>query len=428
MQVSTPTASTPARLPSPMADPRGIADVALAAALRSRADAVYLEPMALDSDMYALTLERHHEVLATVPIHAFVATAVIARLAFIADLDLTAGHPSSGVVPVRSGDRQADVVITVRPGPDLRAELMVARSHATVGFALLSITEIAKGDMIDQYRVLDHIGAGGMGTVYSVEHATIGRKFALKVLTVSGSGADQTASRRFLSEARAAARVQHPNIVNVVDFGSLPDGRPYLVMELLEGESLAKWMDRGALQPTEALAVARKLATGLAAAHARGVIHADVTPSNVLVIDADETEVKLVDFGLSRVQGEPIEREVNVVLGTPAYVSPEQLRGFDADERSDQYGFGAVLFEMLAGHPPFMNHDLHVLCMMHLQAPIPKVQSPHGPLPPRLVELVTTCLQKTPEARFPGMLAVLAALDEVETVANRSGWRRFLSR
>src|SRR5690606_3682569 len=138
-----------------------------------------------------------------------------------------------------------------------------------------------------------------MGTVYQVEHIALGRTYALKVLRSKVLGGDATSAQRFLREARTAARIRHPNIVDVFDFGYMPDGRPYFVMEMLEGESLATRVDRGALDPAEVVTIARQLATALAAAHDRGVIHADVTPSNVLVLGTDDLHVKLVDFGLA---------------------------------------------------------------------------------------------------------------------------------
>jgi serine/threonine-protein kinase len=217
----------------------------------------------------------------------------------------------------------------------------------------------------------------------------------------------------------------------VFDFGHLPDGRPYFVMELLEGESLADRVARGPLPPQEVVQIARQLGEALAAAHDRGVIHADVTPSNALVVKTDDPNVihvKLVDFGLAELAGEGMRDEnPEFVLGTPAYISPEQLRGLAATDRSDQYGLGAVLYELICGHPPYEHEDLRKLCMMHIQAPIPLVESPHGPMPPKLADLVTTCLQKTPQARFPGIRALLAALDEIERVTDRRGWRRWLS-
>jgi serine/threonine protein kinase len=409
-----------------LADPRRIADVALAAAVRSHADAVYIEPAA-GEDRYTITVERGANVLAAVPLDAQLGAAVIARLAFIADLDLAAAHASSGVVRVRSGTRDAEVVITVRPGHELRAELVVTRPR---GQQALQAVGPSPGDVIGNYRVIEFLGEGGMGTVFVAEHVALGRRYALKALRKRVIERDETAAQRFLREARTAARVHHPNIVDVFDFGHLPDGRPYFVMELLEGESLADRVERGPLPPGEVVAIARQLGDALAAAHDRGVIHADVTPSNVLVVQAgdEKLHVKLVDFGLAELAGEGLRDEnPEFVLGTPAYISPEQLRGLAPTDRSDQYGLGAVLFELLTGHPPYQHEDLRKLCMMHIQAPIPTVESPHGPLPPKLADLVTTCLQKTPQARFPGIRALLAALDEIERVTDRRGWRRWLS-
>ena len=408
-------------------DPRRVADVALAAAVRAQADAVYIEPSPTDPEQYALTLERGSSVLATVAMDAQLGSAVIARLAFIADLDLAAAHVSSGIVPVRSGNREAEVVITIRPGTELRADLMVTRQRGKV----VSTTSVgpSAGDTVGHYRVLEFLGEGGMGTVFSVEHIALGRKYALKVLRARVVERDATAAQQFLREARTAARVRHPNIVDVFDFGHLPDGRPYFVMELLEGESLGDRVERvGPLPPADVVTIARQLGEALAAAHDRGVIHADVTPSNALIVDGEHIHVKLVDFGLAMLAGEGLRDEnPEFVLGTPAYISPEQLRGLAPTDRSDQYGLGAVLYELLAGHPPYENEDLRKLCMMHIQAPIPAVTSPHGPLPPKLADIITTCLQKTPQQRFPGIRALLAALDEIERVTDRRGWRRWLS-
>jgi len=266
------------------------------------------------------------------------------------------------------------------------------------------------------------------------EHIALARRYALKVLRTKVIERDAAAAQKFLREARTAARVRHPNIVDVVDFGHLVDGRPYFVMELLEGQSLADLVASGPLPPNEVVIIARQLANALAAAHDRGVVHADVTPSNVLVVSGSdptqpgELHVKLVDFGLAELAGEGLRDEnPEFVLGTPAYISPEQLRGLAPTDRSDQYGLGAVLFELLTGRPPYHHDDLRTLCMMHLTAPIPTVDSPHGPLPAKLADIVTTCLQKTPQARFPGMRALLVALDEVERVTDRRGWRRWLS-
>jgi len=420
---------------SRFADPRRVADLTLAAAIRAHADAVYIEPAAMADDTYVITLERASQVLSTVSVDAPLGAAVIARLAFLADVDLSASHASSAVLPVRSGTREAEVVITVRPGSSLRADLMVMTRGRGRSPTALEPVGPSRGDMIGQYRVLEFLGEGGMGTVFEVEHVALARRYALKVLRTKVIERDAGAAQKFLREARTAARVRHPNIVDVVDFGYLLDGRPYFVMELLEGQSLADLVAGGALPPGDVVMIARQLGNALAAAHDRGVVHADVTPSNVLIVDAGndpahpgDLHVKLVDFGLAELAGEGLRDEnPEFVLGTPAYISPEQLRGLAPTDRSDQYGLGAVLFELLTGQPPFHHDDLRTLCMMHLTAPIPAIESPHGPLPPKLADIVTTCLQKTPQARFPGMRALLVALDEIERVTDRRGWRRWLS-
>ena len=410
-------------------DPRRLADVILAAAVRASADAVYLEPIAKIEDAYVLTFERGQDVLTSTTLESTVGAATIARLAFIANLDLAASHASSAVVSIKSGDREADVVITIRPGDGLRADLMVMQKNRPAKTPSSTSTSVGLiGDVFGNYRILEPLGEGGMGTVFKVEHVVLGRNYALKVLRSKVIDRDPTAAQRFLREARAASRVRHPNIVDVFDFGHLPDGRPFFVMEMLEGESLTDRVARGALEPPEVVALARQMAMALAAVHDHGVIHADVTPSNALVVMGDPITVKLVDFGLAAIAGESFDSEdQDFVLGTPAYISPEQLRGLAATDRSDQYGLGAVLFELLTGHPPYQHDDLRELCMMHINAPIPEVTSPHGPLPPKLADVITTCLQKSPQQRFPGMRAMIAALDEVERVTDRRGWRRWLA-
>jgi serine/threonine protein kinase len=408
-----------------------LAEVTLAAAVRAGADAVYIEPSPSTEELYLIVLERAQEVLASFSVEALSGAAAIARLAYIAGLDLASSSTSSAVVPVRSGNRAADFVITIRPGQGLRADLMVVpkQRHAATKTAPVTSQRIGEaGDVIGNYRILEPLGEGGMGTVFKVEHVVLGRQYALKVLRSKVIERDATAAQRFLREARAAARVRHPNIVDVFDFGHLPDGRPYFVMELCEGESLTDLIARGPLQAGDVVAIARQIATALAAVHDRGVIHADVTPSNALVTSQEPVHVKLVDFGLASLAGESFhEEDSDFVLGTPAYISPEQLRGLPATDRSDQYGLGCVLFELLSGRPPYQHDDLRELCMMHVQAPIPVVESPHGPLPPKLADAITTMLQKSPQQRFPGMRAFLAALDEIEKVTDRRGWRKWLS-
>jgi serine/threonine protein kinase len=413
-------------------DPFRLADLTLAVAVRARCDAVFIEPMkAGDAESYMVAFERGRETVASVAVDALSGAATIARLAYIAELDLAANHATSAVVPVRSGDRSAEVVITVRPGDGLRADLMIVQKEkpfraSSASFAMTATGEV--GDVLGNYEIVAKLGEGGMGTVFRVKHVVLGRSYALKVLRAKVFEKDRAAAQQFMREARAAARVRHPNIVDVFDFGHLPDGRPYFVMELLEGENLARRLINGPQPVHDVVTIARQMANALAMVHDHGVIHADVTPSNVLVSSEDPLHVKLVDFGLAAIVGESVfEEEPTFVLGTPSYISPEQLRGLPPTDRSDQYSLGTVVFELLTGHPPYEHPDLREKCLMHIQSPIPVVTSPFGPLPPKLVDLVTTCLAKSPPQRFPGMRAVIAALDEIDKLTDRRGWRKWLN-
>jgi serine/threonine-protein kinase len=354
---------------------------------------------------------------------ARLAHATIARLAFVADLDLSSPRSVSASVAVRSGGRERQVVVTVRPGQGLRADVVALPDPSSRPPGRRG--DPVKGDHVGNYKILDRIGEGGMGTVYRVEHKALDRLYALKVLRARVVDRDPDAAQQFLREARLAARIRHAHIVDVFDFGYLADGRPYLVMELLEGESLADLVDREALMPSEVISIGRQLASALAAAHDVGVIHADVTPANALIVKGG---VKLVDFGLARLRSDLDDAAGDFILGTPAYISPEQLRGLPATEHSDQYGLGAVLFHLITGSQPYYAAEVRALCMMHIEAPIPPIVSPYGTLPVRLAELITRCLQKVPQNRFPDMHAVVAALDEVEKVSKRRDWTKWLGR
>ena len=219
-----------------------------------------------------------------------------------------------------------------------------------------------------------------MGCVYEVYHVTLGRRYALKVLHAEVLERDPRSIDRFVREARAASRIHHANIVDVFDFGYLADGRPYFVMELLEGTSLGDVIDNdGAIEPVRALGIARELVDALRAAHESGVIHADVTPSNILVAG---DHVKLVDFGLAELLADlEIDESATHIMGTPRYVAPERLQGRLASEACDQYSLGIVLFEMIAGVTPFHYPDMRTLCRQHIHEPLPPLLSPFTPIP-----------------------------------------------
>ena len=183
------------------ADPCRVAEVTLAAAVRAEADAVYIEPMPMNDEAYVITLERGNAVISTTPLETSLGTAVIARFAFLAGLDLAASQPTSAVLPVRSGTRDAEVLITVRPGTNLRADVMVLARDRNRGGAITTIGP-DPGDLIGHYKVIEFLGEGGMGTVFRVEHAALGRPYALKVLRRKSSSATRLRARS--SSARRA--------------------------------------------------------------------------------------------------------------------------------------------------------------------------------------------------------------------------------
>lgn len=421
------TAATTSAWASP---PVAAADAVIACALRTGADTAWIEPSPLESDRYVVSMEQQGRQLAQITVDAQVATAIIARLAYIAGVDLSEGGPVTGVAKLRGlDDRERDLVLTVRTGRDLRAEaLFVARTGRPAMGIVAS--ELAPGDRIDHYRLLSRLGTGGMGTVFAAEHLTLDRRYALKVMGRETMTRDKE-TERFLREARAAARIKHTNIVDVFDFGYLSDGRPYFVMELLDGKSLSEMLDErrpsgpAALPPDRAVTLMAQLADALAVAHDGGVVHADVSGNNVILLDGAQPIVKLVDFGLAELRDNPLASS-DYVVGTPDYVAPELLRGGQADELSDQYSFGCLLFELVHGEPPFVADTVAQTCRRHLDDPSPSLTSPHGALPQELIDLVARCLNKVPATRYPDMRAVASDLVAIARKLAHSGWRRFL--
>jgi serine/threonine protein kinase len=398
-------------------DPCLVADLILG----SVKDVGFVEP---GEDGYTIRVEHGGKIVTSPQIDARLGRAVIARLAMIAELDLSNPRTASAVVRVRRGAREREVVVTVRHGDALRCDLSVLPPQDAAREAV----QLANGDRVGHYEIVARLGEGGMGTVYRVRHAALEREYALKVLSANVLAYDPEAAQRFSREARSAARIRHPNIVDVFDYGTLDDRRPYLVMELLDGESLEDLVDRGPVPVATVLEIGRQLASALAAAHDRGVVHADITPSNVLVASREPFAVKLVDFGLSVAIDELPVATSGYVFGTVHYISPEQLRGFPATIHSDQYSLGVLLFHLLSGAVPYEHPNVRELGMMHLSAPVPRVESPIEPLPARLADIVMRCMQKSPNLRYASMRALLDALQEVELVANRRDWTRWLGR
>jgi eukaryotic-like serine/threonine-protein kinase len=254
-----------------------------------------------------------------------------------------------------------------------------------------------------RYRLVRRIATGGMGEVWQADDTVLGRRVALKVL-VEELAADDRATRRFVREARATARLAHPNVARVYDFGR-DGGAPFLVMELLEGETLAARLASGPLPPAEAVRVAAAVADALDAAHRRGIVHRDVKPSNVML--TRDGEVKVLDFGIAAAADETHSTTGSGLYATVAYVSPERVAGEPTTPASDVYSLGAVLYELLCGRPPFSGPSPALVARAHLHdQPVPVRQLAPW-VPARLAEACEAALAKDP-ARRPSSAASLA--------------------
>jgi eukaryotic-like serine/threonine-protein kinase len=285
--------------------------------------------------------------------------------------------------------------------------MAVPPSHEPSG----ELIDVKPGTVIGDYVVDGELGHGGMGVVYSATHPIIGKRAAIKVLRSSNNPA---AVERFVQEARAVNQIGHPNIVDIFDFAQLPDGRRYLVMDLLAGESLRARVKRGPMPVAEACAVLDEIASGLAAAHGKGFAHRDLKPDNVFVGErGGRLDVKLLDFGLAKLL--PTSQLVNerafrtatgVQLGTPDYMSPEQLRADpDVDHRTDIFAMGVLAFEILTGsRPRRLGGD-----RWDLDGTPGEVLARLPGVPPDLAQLVETMLAPAPDDR-PSIVATKAVL------------------
>jgi len=291
-------------------------------------------------------------------------------------------------------------------------------SSAAVPDPLLGIT------VDERYEVLAVIGEGGMGRVYRVRHRRLGRSFALKALRAE-LARDTNLAERFIQEARAAAVVTHPNVVQINDFGTLHTRQPYFVMELLEGRTLARIIrEEGAIEPLRCLTIARQIAEAIAAAHAMGVIHRDLKPDNIILVrpSGSHTIVKVLDFGLAKVAGSNRLTRPGVVFGTPHYMSPEQASGEQFDHRVDIYALGIIMFEMLTGRVPFEADTYMGVLSKHLYAQPPQLRDfnlPHVGNP-GLEALISGCLAKKLEERWPSMTELARRLNALVLVPDAS--------
>ncbi len=278
------------------------------------------------------------------------------------------------------------------------------------------------GQHIGSYRVIGRIGSGGMGTVYKALHPQIGSRVAIKVLASELALGDESVSR-FFAEARAANLIRHEGIINVLDMGRLPDGGPYMLMELLDGTTLAERIEvDGPLSVARCVSLLADVLDALGAAHRAGIIHRDIKPHNVFVTTAGR--VKLLDFGVAKLRAPPgslrggdhnqlvsiATTAAGVLVGTPHYCSPEQALALPLDARSDLYAVGVMAYEMLTARHPFEAETLYDLLRLHIEAPPPSLCQRRADIPFELERWVLRALAKDPDERHPSAEAMRAAL------------------
>ncbi len=341
--------------------------------------------------------------------------------------------------PARSRSEFARLLRDARKTMDDAAQPGATPDAGPVSAAMAKATEPNDPSLLmgTPYRLVKRIGEGASGVVWEAEHVELGRRLALKILSPE-HGSSPQALERFRREARAVAKLSHPNLVGITDFGRSLDGRAYLAMELLVGETLDATLKRGPMPWREAVHVACEAAQALVAAHAAGLVHRDLKPQNLFLTKTGQ--VRLLDFGVATAltQGsdrKPSEQERAMrgfaIFGTPEYMAPEQVAGDGVDGRTDVYALGCVLYEMLTGHRAFDGPSSVVVMGKQLRdtPPAPRVQAGDRSIPPALDALVMRAMKKVPAARFASAEELLAALQETVAAPARkaASLRRFAS-
>ncbi len=276
--------------------------------------------------------------------------------------------------------------------------------------------------LADRYRIDALVGEGGMGKVYSAEHVLMRKRLAVKVLRRELTSVPEVVAR-FEREAMAAGNIEHPNVAAATDFGKLPDGAVFLVLEFVSGHSLRDEVARGAFQVDRALHITRQIASALAAAHAQGIVHRDLKPENVMLVDkgGDPDFVKVLDFGIAKVpigddgapKANPITK-AGMVFGTPEYMAPEQALGQNVDGRADLYALGVMLYEMLAGVRPFSSQSSVGILGQQLSNPVPSFaeRAPGSAVPPATELIVQKLLARESAERYQTAAELARSIDE----------------
>jgi len=279
--------------------------------------------------------------------------------------------------------------------------------------------------LVGKYRIVRILGKGGMGVVYEGVHVELDKRIAIKMMLEKYSE-DGEAMARFRREALAATRIGNPHIIDIIDFGVSPEGRPYVVMEYLVGQSLGDIIKRsGPMLPYRAVKIMRQTLRAVGAAHAKGIIHRDLKPDNIFIVnqpvdnEEDRDFVKLLDFGISKIVDTAAEiaatklTTTGMVMGTPLYMAPEQAMGENTDHLADIYALGVILYEMLAGKPPFDGATYPILVAKLLTADPELLSEARPGTPAALVAAVHRALEKTPSSRFASCEAFAQALPQL---------------
>lgn len=319
----------------------------------------------------------------------------------------------------------------VRP-PSQQAAIATTVGTADGPASASMVPPVVSGDILGgRYRIIEMIGQGGMGSVFVAEHTTIGKHVAIKVL-----GEDfahrATLVERFVQEARAASLIRHPHIVDITDFGFVREGLPYFVMEYLEGQTLAQRIaDQRRIPWPAARDIMLQICAALQAAHDKGVIHRDMKPDNIFLIDRGGTGpfVKVLDFGIAKIVADEDKNltKTGTVMGTAAYMSPEQAQSLSLDTRTDIYATGVVLYEMLTGRVPFDAGGFVGVLTKHITERVPSMRSlaPQAKIPRALDRAVLRALHKDRNDRYATADELAASLHALGEDGGATRWRRF---